>query len=74
MSSCKVKERGRAVGQKEKERACETDKQRETEGDSVHSWPCPVGCGLRKATVGVTCVGGVSQTERHWPGPEYRQT
>lgn len=35
--------------------------------ECVHSWPFPVGCRLRKASVGATCVGGVSQTERHRP-------
>lgn len=30
-----------------------------TERECVHSWPYPVGCGLRKASFGVTCVGGV---------------
>lgn len=56
VSSCKERE-----AENDRKRVCETDKRRE--GECVHSWPYPVGCGLRKASVGATCVGGVSQTE-----------
>lgn len=39
-----------------RERNWEADRNSEC----VHSWPYPVDCGLRKASVGATCVGGVS--------------
>lgn len=52
------------LAKRQKQRVCETDRTySESERECVHSWPYPAGCGLRKASVRATCVGGVSQTE-----------
>lgn len=66
VSSCRTteKERDKEPVELEREIASETEIGRGRE--CGHSWSYTVGCGLRKASVRATCVGGVSKTETHW--------